>query len=172
MEDRVNGIIERIQETIAYFDDEFSKEIKDDVKKLYAHLGVWKQPLCQHAGGVTANDLLDILQAREEAAAQFRKLGALIPLNNGDGVLRSFENDPSDAIIDAVKRRLKSFEEALNSSLQTNHALCRKLEEARVLVEELVLLITPNKHGDGTKVYNADNIEKALTKASKWIEGK
>lgn len=69
MKNKMDAIIERIQETIVYFDDEFSKEVKDDVRMLYAHLDVWKQPLCQYSGGITANDLLDILQHHEEAKA-------------------------------------------------------------------------------------------------------
>lgn len=60
---KTTALIERIRETVAYFDDEFSKEVQTDVNKLYANLDVWKQPLCQYAGGVTANDLLDVLEA-------------------------------------------------------------------------------------------------------------
>ena len=71
-------------------------------------------------------------------------------------------------IIEARDRTIGFLEaeiQQLKSSKQDPHH-----EEARALVGELVALITPTMLADGLPMYNADKIDLALTKATKWLE--
>lgn len=125
--------------------------------------------------GTMVQAMLEIIEAhnktaREEAKALFAEIGALIPMQDDSGKLGSFKNDPPDAIVGAVKRRINTFDEALRSSLETNHALCRKLEEAKALVFELLGVAVWAK--DRAMGEAAIDIQGTITKATKWLEGK
>ena len=109
--------------------------------------------------------------ARIDTDKMFSEIGKLVPAV-GDK-LQSFENDPPDAIVDAVKRRLKQFEDALGLACETGHALGMQLIDAKALVGELVDAIETTArsssyaHLDGRVRLK---LMQALAKATKWLE--
>ena len=46
----------RIQKTLQYFQDEFPE---------HQHAHLWQAPVCRYAGGITPNDLVEILRMIE-----------------------------------------------------------------------------------------------------------
>lgn len=67
------------------------------------------------------------------AKAEFRKVGALIPMAGGG----TFENDPPDAIVDALKRHMDGIVQLLESQRQQYADKCLELIAAKAEAEAL-----------------------------------
>lgn len=53
------NVIKRIDETLDYFQVEFSKDSPVDEKRRH-NIRVWQQPISDHSGGISPNDLVAI----------------------------------------------------------------------------------------------------------------
>jgi hypothetical protein len=103
--------------------------------------------------------------AESKLTEAIRAIGAMIPMDMGDGRLGSFENDPPDAIVDAVRRRLKFWEESVWELHKTRN-------EARTLIgglRDVIRYLDADlfEDGDGFTLERA-----AIAKAEKFMEGK